>query len=155
MAGEDTEDTNVRFCWTLRPDDAARIGATLNASHPQELKVGDAPSMPGGDPDVKDLLLSVGLHLDQEPAAMAGTLRHLDGVATVSVLTESLEDLMHTAPTGFIVDTRFDSVQIEEHQAVGRGTIVLVDSEGARLLGSRQEAAVQRALADAGAAYEA
>ena len=154
MAGEDTEDTNVRFCWTLRPDDAARIGATLNASHPQELKVGDAPSMPGDDPDVKDLLLSVGLHLDQEPAAMAGTLRHLDGIATVAVLTESLEDLMHTAPTGFIVDTRFDSVQIEEHQAVGRGTIVLVDGEGARLLGSRQEAAVQRALADAGAAYE-
>ena len=154
MAGEDSEDTNVRFCWTLRPDDAARIGATLNASHPQELKVGDAPSMPGDDPDVKDLLLSVGLHLDQEPAGMSGTLRRLDGIATVSVLTESIEDLMHTAPTGFIVDTRFDSVQIEEHQAVGRGTIVLVDGEGARLLGSRQEAAVQRALADAGAAYE-
>ena len=154
MAGEDTEDTNIRFCWTLRPDDAARIGATLNASHPQELKVGDAPSMPGDDPDVKDLLLSVGLHLDQEPAGMGGTLRRLDGIATVSVLTESIEDLMHTAPTGFIVDTRFDSVQIEEHQAVGRGTIVLVDGEGARLLGSRQEAAVQRALADAGAAYE-
>ncbi len=152
MAGEDA---NVRFCWTLRPDDAERIGEALNASHPQELEVGDAPSMPGGDPDVKDLLLSVGLHLDQEPAGMVGTLTHLDGVATVSVLTESLEDLMRTAPTGFIVDTRFDSVQIEEHQAVGRGTIVLVDSEGARLLGSRQEAAVQRALADAGAAHEA
>ena len=152
MAGEDN---NVRFCWTLRPDDAERIGATLNASHPQELEVGDAPSMPGGDPDVADLLLSVGLHLDQEPAAMVGTLRHLDGIATVAVLTESLEDLMHSAPTGFIVDTRFDSVQIEEHQAVGRGTIVLVDGEGARLLGSRQEAAVERALADAGAAHEA
>lgn len=152
MAGEDT---NIRFCWTLRPDDAVRIGATLNASHPQELKVGDAPSMPGGDPDVEDLLLSVGLHLDQEPAELVGTLRHLDGVATVSVLTESLEDLMHTAPTGFIVDTRFDSVQIEEHQAVGRGTIVLVDGEGARLLGSRQEAALERALAEAAGTHEA
>ena len=152
MAGDDA---NIRFCWTLRPDDAVRIGATLNASHPQELKVGDAPSMPGGDPDVEDLLLSVGLHLDQEPPEMVGTLRRLDGVATLSVLTESIEDLMHTAPTGFIVDTRFDSVQIEEHQAVGRGTIVLVDGEGARMLGSRQEAAVERALADAAASHQA
>ena len=151
MAGEDT---NIRFCWTLRPDDAVRIGATLNASHPQELKVGDAPSMPGGDPDVEDLLLSAGLHLDQEPAEMVGTLRRLDGVATVAVLTESLEELMHTAPTGFIVDTRFDSVQIEEHQAIGRGTIVLVDGKGTRLLGSRQEAAVERALADAAGTHE-
>ena len=152
MAGEDT---NVRFCWTLRPDDAERISEALNAAHPKELEVGEAPSMPGPDPDVEDLLLSVGLHLDQEPAQLVGTLTHMDGIATVSVLTESLEELMHTAPTGFIVDTRFDSVQIEEHQAVGRGTIVLVDGEGTRLLGSRQEAAVERALADAGAAHEA
>ena len=151
MAGDDA---NIRFCWTLRPDDAVRIGATLNASHPQELKVGDAPSMPGGDPDVEDLLLSVGLHLDQEPPEMVGTLRRLDGIATLSVLTESIEDLMHPAPTGFIVDTRFDSVQIEEHQAVGRGTIVLVDGAGTRLLGSRQEAAVERALAEAGGTHE-
>ena len=149
------DDPNVRFSWTLRRDDADRIREALGAAHPIRLDAHDEPASSEADSDIEDLLQSVGLHLDQEPAPIAGTQTRLDGIAAVSALTEALEQLMHSAPTGFILDTRFDSVQIEEHQAIGRGTIVLVDHEGTRLLGSRQERAVERALDAAGAAHEA
>ena len=146
------EDAKIRFCWTLRSEDAERIRQSLGAAHPQQLEEREPAAAIGSDPDIEDLLLSVGLHLDQEVAEIAGSHTQLDGVTAVAALTKSLDEVMREAPSGFIVDTRFDSVHIDQHPSVGRGTIVLVDRDGARLLGSRQEAAVSKALADAEAA---
>ena len=148
-------DPNVRFCWTLRREDAARIRQSLDDAHPRRLEARAAPPAPGADLDLEDLLRSVGLHLDEEPAGDTGMQTMLEGVTAASALTGALDDLAHSAPTGFVLDTRFDSVQIEEHRSIGRGTIVLVDGEGARLLGSREGRAAERALRAAAAAHEA
>ena len=146
-----TDDPTIRFSWTLRSDDAERIKQTLDAAHPERIEERAVETAVGGD--AEDLLLSVGLHLDQEVANL-GPRAQLDGLTTVAALTGALDELMREAPTGFIVDARFDSVHVDAHPSVGRGTIVLVDREGARLVSTRQESAVAKAIEEAEGARE-
>ena len=148
-----TDDPTIRFCWTLRSDDAERIKQTLGVAHPDRIEERAVEATVGGEGDAEDLLLSVGLHLDQEVASL-GPIAQLDGLTTVAALTGALEELMREAPTGFIVDARFDSVDGDAHPSVGRGTIVLVDREGARLVSTRQESAVAKAIEEAEGARE-
>jgi hypothetical protein len=149
------DDSSIRFGWTLRSEDAERIKQALDAAHPERLAEREAPAARGGDPEIEDLLLSVGLHLDQEVTELAGAQIHLEGLAPAAALFGSVEDVLREAPTGFIVDTRFSTVEIDQHPSVGRGTVVLVDQDGARLLGSGQGAALLKSLEEAEAAREA
>ena len=144
------DDVAVRFSWRLLGTDAARIREILGGGRPERIAqfAIDATSAP--DAEVAELLLAVGLHPDQETQGFTGPHAQLEGATTIGALTQSLAKVMNEAPTGFIVDTRRDIVNVSEHPSVGHGTVLLVDGAGVRLLSTRQGAVLAEAIRAAG-----
>jgi hypothetical protein len=136
---------SIQFGWTVVADQHAQSGARIPGLVGSRILEGP----PWPDVDLADVLRSVGLHRDQEDVEVVRVLLRMDGELDPRALGEAVERRAHEAQTGLVVDLRFGFFEIAEHPSVGRGTIVLVDGTGARLLSGRQGATIAEVIATA------
>jgi len=136
----------VTFEWAIRGSDPGVVHDALRRSRVGVLeRAGDGHA---SDPAVVTALEALGIQLDQEPAGgMAppiGTVYH--GTVSARRLVRALEEARQHAQAGLIVDTAYSVVQIDEHPAVARGAVALIDVDRARLIGTRAERPLREAL---------
>jgi hypothetical protein len=125
----------IPFDWSFGSTDAGIVGTALATE-------GIPVDVSGVVPEGRDLLLTdkltaAGIHLDQEPnPAMSAVPRsRFTGNAQPEPLMRAVERALDTVHSGIIVDTtRGATVEIDEHQNVGKGNVVLIDATGSRVL---------------------
>ena len=150
IVAEPTDSPTIAFRWILRLMDGSRV-RTLLAAACGAVREG-AP--PGYDQSLAEALASVGLHRDHEPApafALFPPSAMLEGSVPLPKLMRAIDSVLREPGAGLVVDTRYGCVEINEHPSVSSGTVVLIDDERARFVGTRIEHEVTEAIRDASA----
>ena len=130
-AARSAEFPSIRFEWMVRQTDPAVVRAALDAAGIQA----GQQSPPAGsevDPGLLDTLMAAGLHLDQEsPGSVQPAQAMFTGVAGPQALTDAVGRVVSQGHFGLVVDTAMGTVEIDEHQDIGRGPFILVEPGGA------------------------
>jgi hypothetical protein len=124
----------VQFQWTMRASELEMLRSALMAevapSQPD-----DSPFHPGLD-DLDDYA-----HAALEP------MLRIAGTISIGYLAARMVDrLQDTENAGLILDAGRDVVAIQEHSAVERGTLLIIDRHGVQVLRSPQSDAIAVAI---------
>ena len=145
----------VEFEWAFGSTEAGVVGTALAAEGIDIKEYGSVSEERGLI--LTDKIESAGIHLDQQPRDdfAAVPMARYRGTAAPRKLTNAIARALYTAHSGIIVDTlRGPVIEIDEHYQAGKGNVVLIGRDGARVLRHGTTRMLLGALREAAAAGE-